>query len=133
MIKTFVASSWLRLIGSILVVIVITACNSSVLTSENSTPTSYVAIAENALSGGMKIVAVDDVPVGESNGVDLPSGEHKISVACKLDNGISTTFAFDVKLLPNHSYCFFSQNQGKSCNIVYTQIDWQGGGSVSCR
>lgn len=96
-------------------------------------PMAFVSVAENARVGGMQIVRIDGEPVSETNGFDLTAGPHEMSVACRLDNGIRTSFNFSVDLLPNHSYCFFSRGQGKSCTIVYTQIAWKGGGAVTCR
>lgn len=93
----------------------------------------FVSLAQNAKAGGMKITAIDGEPITESVGHDIAPGLHDFKVACELDNGIGTTFSFKVDLLPNHSYCFFSRDQGKSCTIIYTRVAWEGEGSVSCK
>lgn len=99
---------------------------------EPPVPQAFFAIASNARSGDMRITAIDDRPISESNGGLLPAGSHRIKFACKLNNGISTTFATDVDFLPDHSYCFFSQNQGQSCNVMYTRIEWSSGAVAVC-
>jgi hypothetical protein len=93
----------------------------------------FVSVAENARAGGMQISQIDGEAVSDTNGFSLTPGPHSMSVACQLDNGIKANFAFQVDLKPNHSYCFFSRDQGQACTIVYTQIAWKGGGVVTCR
>lgn len=117
---------------SLLLVLSLLGLLASCSTAE-PTPMAFVSVAENARVGGMQIIRIDGEPVAEANGFDLTAGAHEMSVACRLDNGIRTSFNFAVDLLPNHSYCFYSRDQGKSCTILYTQIAWKGGGAVTCR
>jgi hypothetical protein len=99
----------------------------------SSAPIAYVAVANNALSGGMRIASIDGVSIDDTNGSELSVGEHKFGVACRLDNGISTTFSFTVDLEANHSYCFYAQDQGQSCKIAYSRVLWDDSGRVSCQ
>tara|TARA_R110002072_G_scaffold50835_3_gene136457 strand:+ start:577 stop:918 length:342 start_codon:yes stop_codon:yes gene_type:complete len=96
-------------------------------------PTAFVALASNAKSGGMKITTIDGNPVSETDGHYVPPGKHEFRVACQLDNGVGTTFSFEADLIPDHSYCFFSRDQGKSCTIIYTRVAWEGNGLVFCQ
>jgi hypothetical protein len=100
--------------------------------SEPPAPQAFIAIASNAKVGDMMITAIDGQPVEQSDGVMVPAGSHNIKFACKLDNGISATFATDTELLANHSYCFFSSDQGQSCRILYTRIEWGTGAVAVC-
>ncbi len=95
--------------------------------------TAFVSLAENARQGGMQITAIDGEPVSSEEGLQLPVGPHEVSVACKLDNGISMTFDFDVELKPSHSYCFYSRDQGQACTILYAEVGWTGSGVLRCR
>ena len=94
--------------------------------------TSFVSLAKNAKAGGMKITAIDGEPIDKTDGHYIAPGMHDFKVACQLDNGIGASFSFAADLLPNHSYCFFSRDQGKSCTIIYTRTAWGGEGSVGC-
>ena len=100
--------------------------------SEPPAPEAFIAVSSNAKSGSMQITAIDGKPVADSDGTLVPAGTHHLQFSCKLDNGIGATFATDTELLANHSYCFFSSNQGKSCQIMYTQVAWDSGALVSC-
>ncbi|MFT4799651.1 MAG: hypothetical protein ACJAYE_000481 [Candidatus Azotimanducaceae bacterium] len=111
-------------------ILFLTAC--AVGSPEVSEATAFVALAKNAQAGGMQITAIDGKPVAKTGGHNVLPGPHKFDVACQLDNGVGTTFSFQTELLPNHSYCFFSRDQGKSCTIIYTRVAWEGEGLVSC-
>ena len=91
-----------------------------------------VSISSSAREGQMQIVAIDDIPLGDAPSQLVDIGSHKISVACKLNNGISTTFSFNVELIKHHSYCFMPRNPGDSCTIVYAQVPWREGRVVGC-
>ena len=93
----------------------------------------FVSVAGNAQAGDMRILAIDGEKIQQVGGVHLSPGDHEISVACKLSNGISMSFEFNVELLPSHSYCFYSRDQGKACTILYAQHEWNGGGPSGCR
>lgn len=93
----------------------------------------YVSVGENARSGGMRITAIDGEPVTATDGIFLPTGVRKVSVACRLDNGLSLTFDFEVELEASNSYCLFSKNQGKSCTIVYNKFDWTEKEFIGCK
>ncbi|MFT7245409.1 MAG: hypothetical protein ACI82A_002777 [Candidatus Azotimanducaceae bacterium] len=114
------------------VIFFMTACAIEPDAPEVPEPTSFVALAKNAKAAGMKITAIDGEPIAETDGHYVVPGVHDFKVACQLDNGIGTTFSFEADLLPNHSYCFFSRDQGKSCTIIYTRVAWEGNGSLTC-
>lgn len=96
-------------------------------------PTAFVAVSNSAKAGGMRITAIDGESVAATDGHYVLPGSHQFKVACQLDNGVGASFGFEVELLPHHSYCFASRDQGKSCTIIYTQVTWEGGGIVLCQ
>jgi len=118
----------MRKILALVAISLLAAC-----TVEPPQPTAFVSLAENAKAGGMKITAINGQSVEQADGHYIAPGKHQFSVACQLDNGIGTTFSFETDLLADHSYCFFSRDQGKSCTIVYTRVAWKGEGSVTCK
>ena len=123
----------MRKLLSLLAVLSLAACAiESPEPTEPTEPTAFIALAKNAKAGGMKIIAIDGEPVEQTDGHYIMPGLHDFKVACQLDNGIGATFSFETELLPDHSYCFFSRDQGKSCTIIYTRVAWEGKGSVTC-
>lgn len=95
-------------------------------------PQAYYAISENARQGGLEFTAVNGEAIENKDGSYIDAGVHEFSVICRMPNGIGSSFAFSVELKAETSYCFFSGNQGNTCQIMHSEAPWQADKVVIC-